>query len=67
MHHLTAVRMDYRRKLESSSAIDNFRQHIDTLVMRWTEWQYPELALMPGCPPREYRIKKVTDLFNIKY
>ena len=67
MHHLTAVRRDYRRKLESSSAINNFRPHIERIVAHWTDWHYPEPALMPGNPCQEYNILKVKDQFNVNY
>lgn len=67
MHHLTAVRKDFRRKLENSSAIENFRKDIDNLVNYWTAWQFPQPALMPGRPPIHYNVKKVNDLFNVNF
>lgn len=65
MHHFSGVRKDYRKKLENSSAKVNFAYQINDLVGYYENWQYPMNALMPGAPPKNYKIKKVENKFNI--
>jgi hypothetical protein len=66
MHHMTAVRRNYERKLRCSSAVGNFRNRIAELLENWQNWQYPQPALMPGKEQRYFNISKVNDVFKVR-
>lgn len=67
MHHLTAVRRDYKLKLTNSSARVNFAGRIDELARLHAEWSPGDRALMPGREERWYDVWPAEIKIDIKH
>jgi hypothetical protein len=64
MHHLSMIRDNMAKKLNNSSAKVNFAAHIDNIVKHYSEWVYPNEALLPGLPPKLNSVKKITSILE---
>jgi len=65
MHHMSYVRNNIRKKLENSSALDNFRDHLDQVIDHWENFKEGDRALFAGCPPMYHDLVKTRTNFSI--
>lgn len=65
MHHMSYVRRDITSKLLNSSARVNFEKDIDQVIKVWSNYKFPERALLAGKPSRWFDVKKVENKFGI--
>lgn len=65
MHHMSYVRKDIRKKLENSSAKNNFNGKIERFITHWENWTEGNKALLAGVNSIYYNLLKVKNTFNI--
>lgn len=63
MHHGSYIRKDLKKKLENSSASQNFKNIISSLVDYYKVWTYPNPVIIAGVNPKPNKVKKVKNLF----
>ena len=67
MHHMSYIRKDIKSKINNASSKVNFRDKINFLIDYYNNWKYPNDVYIGGRPPRKYKVKKVSKIFNIFY
>lgn len=64
MHHVSYVRKNIARKLYNSSSISVFNDRIEKLISDFNNWEYGDIANMPG--GTKHNVKKVKNILEWK-
>lgn len=66
MHHFSYVRKNILNKLTNSSARVNFDRYINQYVEYYNNWQYGDSILSFDMTPKDFKVIRVDNKFNIK-
>lgn len=59
MHHYSHIRKNYRKKLENSSALVNYKDKVNELCEYHDKWKPGMDAYVAGLPPKKYKLEKI--------